>query len=275
MTRQRGTKNGRMDERPGPIDDIPSPDPAADLFGEASIDQLADPSGSKQSSRRHLVGREGAFGELEALWTKVALGGERAIALVSGPDGFGKSAVLQHFLANVSGSVVLQAACEEDERSIDFGVLGQLLRGIDIPSRSTLSTLGHGIGEDLDPLRVGAALLETFDELGTNGLVIAVDDLQWADPQSIRALVFALRRLWRAPVFSVLCCDPAGLGRLPVSLDRLLNDVAVRVDLAPLGMEDVGRLASQMGIGPLSRAGIARLVEYSGGSPLHVTALSE
>ena len=86
--------------------------------------------------------------------------------------------MLQHSLANVSGSVVLQAACEEDERSIYFGVLSQLLRVIDIPSRSTLSTLCHWIGEDLDPLRVGAALLETFHELRTNALVIVVDDLQ-------------------------------------------------------------------------------------------------
>src|SRR3954464_11618993 len=47
-----------------------------------------------------------------------------------------------------------------------------------------------------DPLAVGADLLGALGAVpGEDPVLVVLDDLQWADPASVRVLVFALRRL--------------------------------------------------------------------------------
>ena len=51
-------------------------------------------------------------------------------------------------------------------------------------------------GIDLDPRAVGTGLTALLGLIGSDGpLMLAVDDVQWLDPASARALGFALRRL--------------------------------------------------------------------------------
>ncbi len=48
-----------------------------------------------------------------------------------------------------------------------------------------------------DPMAAGARLVDLLDHLqaGSQVVVLAIDDLQWADRPSLRAMLFALRRL--------------------------------------------------------------------------------
>ena len=55
-------------------------------------------------------------------------------------------------------------------------------------------------------MAVGARLLDLFDRLQADGqlLTLVIDDLQWIDRPSSRALLFALRRLRVDKVLTVV-----------------------------------------------------------------------
>ena len=62
-------------------------------------------------------------------------------------------------------------------------------------------------------MAVGARLLDLLDRLQSGGqvVVLAVDDLQWADRPSARAVLFALRRLRADKVLAVVSTRAGGL----------------------------------------------------------------
>src|SRR4051794_29730706 len=97
--------------------------------------------------------------------------------LVSGPAGAGKTALVEHALGRAPR--ILRVSGAETERTLALGVVDQLLR-----RAATDSVLGA---------------LSTTDPL-----VLLVDDAQWIDPESIEALIYALRRLVHEPVTTVL-----------------------------------------------------------------------
>ena len=65
-----------------------------------------------------------------------------------------------------------------------------------------------------------------------------IDDAHWADVDSLRALLFALRRLAAHPVLTILAMPPDD-GRLPAGLERLAEGhTGVTLDV---GSIDTGR----------------------------------
>ena len=64
-----------------------------------------------------------------------------------------------------------------------------------------------------DPMAVGARLLDLLDRLQADGqvVVLVIDDLQWADRPSSRAVLFALRRLRADKVLAVVSTRAGGL----------------------------------------------------------------
>ena len=102
--------------------------------------------------------------------------------------------------------------------------------------------------------------------------MIVVDDAQWADDLSLRALSFAVRRLHDDPVLLCLVCRDDGRQCLPAGLERLV-DTGVHVELGPLDRAAVGELAAPAYDRPVPAAAVARLHDHAGGNPLHVRAL--
>jgi hypothetical protein len=78
----------------------------------------------------------------------------------------------------LTGAVILQAGGGEDEALLSYGLIGQLQPG-------TVTEPGT------DPKAVRAWLLDLLDRRQANGqvVVLAVDDLQWADRPSSRGAV--------------------------------------------------------------------------------------
>jgi predicted ATPase len=60
---------------------------------------------------------------------------------------------------------------------------------------------------------------------------VVVDDAQWADELSLRALSFAVRRLAADPVLCLIATRPDGLARLPSGLVRAATERRARLDL--------------------------------------------
>ena len=110
------------------------------------------------------------------------------------------------------------------------------------------------------------------------GMVLAcVDDLQWADAPSARALLFAVRHLQADQVLVVVSARAGELPRLGEGWQRFVagDHRAGRVRLGGLGPAEVVTLGRALGAGELPRRAVSRLLEETGGNPLYCRAVME
>src|SRR5450755_474104 len=149
------------------------------------------PSAAVAGGRGVFVGRAAELAVLEEA-AAAARGGQPTVVLVEGEAGIGKSTLLARFAAGLAGATVLRASGDEAELRLPYGIVVQLVT----------SELSEGV----DPLAMGAELVVWLGQLCRGrGMVLAViDDLQWADGPSARALLFAVRRLQAERVLLVV-----------------------------------------------------------------------
>ncbi|GGN47501.1 hypothetical protein GCM10012285_33330 [Streptomyces kronopolitis] len=158
--------------------------------------------------------------ELDALASMVreSLGGGRAVAVVEGPAGVGKSALLawaaQH--GHDQGLTVLQASCCAEERGLPFGAVRQLLEpAVLAAGPDERASLLSGVAEccrrvfepDADHVRISTdpsptsfpqihALFMLALRLAERApLLLLIDDVHDADPLSRQWLTYLARRL--------------------------------------------------------------------------------
>lgn len=230
------------------------------MVGPVTPQQVA-PSGPDQI----FVGRSG---ELHALRANLgwAGAGEPRVVVVAGPPGTGKSALLRAFLAQAGPAVRSLSGCgTQAEAGTPFGFLKQLHEGTDLPAPAP--------GPGTDPLLAGARLVDLLGILQDTGpVVVAVDDAQWADDPSMRALIFALRRLHADRVLVLLACDD-GHADLPDGVRRLVEARGEWLGLEGLDAVALAELAVRKGAGRLSVPAAERFRQHTGGNPLLATAL--
>jgi DNA-binding CsgD family transcriptional regulator len=146
-----------------------------------------------------LEGRETELRRLDARLAAVRDGGGFAL-MVHGDPGIGKSALLDAAVERAAGLRVLRARGLEAEAELPFGVLRTLVEPLlDLrPRLAPGQARALGMALALEPpgpqdrFAVGVALLALLGE--ASPVLAVVDDLQWADPASRDALVFAARR---------------------------------------------------------------------------------
>jgi serine/threonine protein kinase len=230
--------------------------------------------------------------------------------LLRAPSGIGKTALLEHFLADLKDRegnqlLILRGCCRQYEE-VSFnafdsvvdtlsGVIPswQRLRGV--VSRDEIGAMQRAFpvlervpGQsyvdlqraDVKQLRV--ALHEGLRNLlrvfaATRHIVIALDDMQWADAESWALL----HELTREP-------DPPGVlllltGRPEVSSDALSNEDGVRllsrpicsvIDLQPLDAAESRQLAATMANAhALSAEAVEDLVREGSGNPMLLTTM--
>ncbi|WP_062354157.1 AAA family ATPase [Herbidospora yilanensis] len=197
--------------------------------------------------RAAFVGRDRERAALHACADR-ARSGRPALVLVDGPPGVGKTALVRSAL---EGFRVLAASGDPLESSFDYGFAQQWL---------------HDDASG-DPMDVGARLLGVLTG-SAEPVALVADDAQWADPPSVRALAFALRRLHTGNVLVVVVTRDEP----PDGLRRLFRD-ATRLSLTGLSAAELGELAANLCPVPLGAAALARLRTHTGGSPLHAEAL--
>jgi DNA-binding CsgD family transcriptional regulator len=224
------------------------------------------------------IGREAELATVSEIAERVRAG-RPWMVVVEGESGIGKTALIRHALAPLTSARVLWARADTAESDLDYGVVGQLLRGLsEGPPGAGPLAAGAAGPAPAPPFAVGAELLRLVGELLADGpVVIVVDDVQWADRRSVEALSFMLRRLSADAVLAVFVVRGSrddledGSRRLLTSLDR-----RARVSLSGLERQDVAPLAAALGAETLDPTAIERIYESTGGHTLYLqTVLSD
>jgi len=202
-----------------------------------------------------------------------AAAGHPGVVIVEGEAGMGKTALVHRLIAGRGpGMRLLFASGAEAEQRLDLGVVEQLYDDARALGLDADTPFGRSDARP-DPLDVGAALLQLLDLAAADGpLLVVVDDAQWADPPSLQALTFAVRRLRSQPVLVVVVQRPSAERMEP--LRRLVSDGGgALLRLERLSARDVRDLVEQRrGIALAARAA-ARVHRHTRGVPLDVVTV--
>jgi ATP/maltotriose-dependent transcriptional regulator MalT len=241
------------------------------------------------------VGRAEELRALEQVLAEVDQGRAAAIEVV-GEAGIGKSRLLAELGARAEARrwLVLSGTASELERDVPFSVLvdalDEYLRGLD-PGRfssltedmqaelahvlPSLSTLAHAGAPALQHERYRShravrALLEHLAE--SKPLVLALDDLHWADSASVELLAALLRRPPAAEVLVALALRPRPMPeRLSAALERAHRaGTLTRVELEALTAVEARELLGET----VDVADANALYEESGGNPFYLEQLA-
>jgi DNA-binding CsgD family transcriptional regulator len=202
-----------------------------------------------------------------------ARGGSPQIVAVEGVAGIGKTSLVRHFVAHEDPSTVFWCSGDLDEVSLPWGLLTQLGEAAQAKGAPGLADLVKELSPDTDPLLVGANLVRLVkeDELA----VVVLDDIQWADQQSLAAARFAFRRLTPGQVQVVMTYRPEEAARLGEGWRRLLVEKGSRVRLAGLNVPELVELSEAVTGTRLSRRAATKLFEQTSGHPLYARSLLE
>ncbi|MGB7589135.1 MAG: AAA family ATPase [Solirubrobacterales bacterium] len=217
-----------------------------------------------------LLEREDELATIEEL-LGAACGGGGGPLTIEGEAGAGKTSLLEATvrLAAEREMLVLRARGGEYERDFPYGVVRQLFEPLlsDEPRRSELLTGNAALaapvfeanaaaGETGDPLAVQHGLYWLVANLAAAApLALFVDDAQWADLASLRALVYIGRRLEELPVALALTVRTGEPGTHVGLLDELRREPAGRtITPRPLSDEAAATLvAGETGRRPSNR----------------------
>jgi DNA-binding CsgD family transcriptional regulator len=240
-----------------------------------------------------LVERDAELSALAAA-TEDAIRAEGRLVVVEGPAGIGKTRLLRAVRdgAVAEGAArVLAARGTELEEHIAFGVVRQLLDPLVFalaePEREELFTgaarLARTVlGEDVQPAETPAAdryskihglfwLVSTLSR--ARPLVLAVDDLQWADEPSLEFLAFVARRVEGLPLLVVVATRPAIESPAHLSAALVAEPSATVLRPAPLSQASVESLVRQTVGSEADRDFAAACLEATSGNPFLLSEL--
>ena len=215
------------------------------------------------------VGRDAELALLEQLLADVGAGRGRAL-LIEGEPGIGRSALLSAGLAAAepSGVRVLRGACEELTRPFPLWAPAQTLAPEGLPARRQGAVAEDPVTAAADQL---AALVDRLCAVGP--LVLAIEDLHWADGATLRLWERLGRATASAPLLLVATRRPVPVRpELDLLRDELRASGGVLIDLGGLTEPEVAKLAAErLGGAPGPR--LARLLASAAGNPLYTGEL--
>ena len=177
-----------------------------------------------------VLGRESEVARLTEVLDRARAGTGAALVL-RGEPGVGKSLLLAAAADLAPDCTTLSTAGVQFESDLAFGALSSLLApvldGLDalpvIQRRSLSAALGLGADAQVERLACHAAVVSLLAAAAVRRPVLVLaDDLQWFDPASRDALLFAARRLGADAVALILAVrDVPGDGLPPTGLPEL------------------------------------------------------
>jgi class 3 adenylate cyclase/tetratricopeptide (TPR) repeat protein len=242
-----------------------------------------------------LVGRERESHALAEALARTTEGGRGQLVTVLGPAGMGKTRLVEHFLAGIGQDVqVLRGRCVSYGRGITFWPFVQLLRqgagliGEETPEATEkallalmdaspdkgavvavlLPLLGLG-GEPGGAEEIFWAVRSVLEHLAGHGpLVVAVEDIHWAEPTLLDLLERLRDEARDVPLLIVCQARPELLEQRPGWGGGALNVTTFLLE--PLtGGHTAALLGGLLGPGVPGRV-VAAVEGWAGGNPLFV-----
>ncbi len=236
-----------------------------------------------------LVGRELELERIDAALDSLDAG-EPGWLVIEGEPGIGKSRLLAELRdrAEARGHIVLHGQAAEFERDRPFGVVvetidpyleAQLegsLAGAPERLREELGAVFPSLrGSDGSPAAIGderyrshraaRSLLELLAE--RKPLVIALDDLHWADEATIELLGALLRRPAAAAVLVIAAYRPGSAP--PQLLAALAAPLTAKLELSALSEAEAATL-----LGEVETETVAAIYRHGGGNPFYLEQLA-
>ena len=220
----------------------------------------------------------GRLAELAACQQALSAGREgAAAAVITGAPGIGKTTVWRAAADTQPAGTVLRTTGLQGGQA-GLANLADLLNPVADAALPRLpppqaGALRAALGLAAADAPVTATLLELatvglLRELAVAGVVVAVDDEQWVDPDSLRLLESAVVRLKDAPVRWLVAVRSGHTGRgLAQVLDHELGAAVTRVDLAGLDDAALSELVMDRFPGRWSPGVLHRVVALAAGSP--------
>jgi DNA-binding NarL/FixJ family response regulator len=226
---------------------------------------VGDAAAPAADTTSELIGRESELDYVERFVGDVRTGTHGLV--VFGEPGIGKTALWRHAIARCreAGCQLLITRPSEEEMPLSGCGLVDLLE----ESAVDLDRLRA----EEDPLECGRTVLEALRRLAASGpTVVAIDDLQWLDSVSARALRYALRRADREPLGVLGTARSAQPDPLGIR-ETLPPGRSETVELGPLSLGALRRLLSGT-VAAISRPALAQIHSLSGGNPLYALELA-
>jgi DNA-binding CsgD family transcriptional regulator len=235
--------------------------------------------GQRGTKTLEIVGREAELASVCGFIDQVEDGA--AVLVLDGDAGIGKSTLWHAGVeyARAQGLRVLSSRPAEAERALAHVGLGDLLEdtlddalpALAPPRRRALEVVmlrADTQGDRIDQRALAVAVRDVLQLLSDGEpLVIAVDDVQWLDPSSSRALTFALRRLGANDVRLLLARRPIDEAQPPALDQTVRGDTVQRVRIGPLSVGAVHQLLRDRLNRTFARQTLLRIHERSGGNP--------
>jgi DNA-binding CsgD family transcriptional regulator len=227
---------------------------------------------STPPSGRQLLGREPERDAIGRLLDS-ARGGRGGVLLLDGEPGVGKTALLECAIGAADEFRVARTSGVEAEMELPFaavqplcapffGLLGRLPR----PQREALGVaFGLSAGPAPNLFRVGVGMLGLLAEAAEEQpLLCVVDDAQWLDSASARALALLARRVLAEKIALVFAArEPGGtLSGLP------------QLHVDPLGSRDARTLLESAFPAPLDQQVLDQVIAEARGNPLALLELA-
>ena len=234
-----------------------------------------------------LVGRERELGRIVEL-IRLAGTGCGAVAVVEGPAGIGKTALLDEAANRAADAnfLVLRATGAQLEREYAFGVVRQLF-ALSVARSASSKLLGGAAALAAGPLGLADstgrraagwgdrsfAAMHGLYWLTVNlaeraSLLLVLDDAHWADEMSLGFVLYLARRVEELPVLVLVAARPPGdPGEAEVIAQLGVVPRLVWLRPAPLSDAEVARLIEGRGLGGAEREFVMACHQASGGNP--------
>ena len=218
-----------------------------------------------------MLGREREREVLDRLLDGVR-GGRGGVLVVHGEAGVGKTALLEYAVEAAREFRIARTSGVEAEMELPFAAVQQLcspflelMDRLPQPQHEALGVaFGLITGPAPNPFLVGLAVLGLLAEAAEEQpLVCVVDDAQWLDSASARALAFVARRLLAEKIALVFATRELG--------DALAGLPDLRVE--PLGRRDARALLESVLPARLDERVLERIVAETRGNPLALLEL--
>src|SRR2546430_3689099 len=209
--------------------------------------------------------REGALQAIDGLVSEALSGRGRSLFIV-GEAGLGKTTMVEHARAGSGGRFKVSIGRgDAAESSLPFGIIDQALRGLGFRSPGQ-TRAARRPAMQARAARLYAAL--QFLEALPSPTLLLLDDLHWADDDSLALLAFLCRRISNLPIALIGTLRPWPQSALDTCGPFTDDGEATVEQLLPLSDAGAADMLSDRAGGKISPSSARRAARLAAGNPL-------